>query len=134
MTPSSYDIPLHDIRPLMEVPDSSFGFLMVVVILSVVLLSGLLYLSYTHFKGQKKINIRKEHFKILKNINFKDPKEAAYDITFYGRTFSEDSERLHEAYNNLVEYLEAYKYKKSVEPIDAESRSYYKIYLEMIDV
>ena len=134
MTPSSYDIPLHDIRPLMEVPDSSFGFLMIVLFVAVVLISSAIYLLYNYFKKQKKINIRKEYFKALKKIDFQHPKEAAYKITFYGRLFSDDSERLHEAYNNLVEYLEAYKYKKSVAPIDDESRSYYKIYLEMIDV
>jgi len=134
MTPSSYDIPLHDIQPLMEVPDSSFGFLMIVVVVVVVLLGSAGYLFYTYFKKEKKLNMRKEYFSALNKVDFKDPKQAAYQITFYGRLFSEDSERLHEAYNNLVEYLEAYKYKKSVESIDDESRSYYKIYLEMIDV
>ena len=134
MTPNSYDIPLHDIKPLMEVPDSSFGFLMVVVTVSILLIAGLSYVLYTHFQNKKRTTIRKEHFTSLKNINFSNPKEASYQITYYGRTFSNDSERLHEAYHNLLEYLEAYKYKKSVEQINDESRSYYKIYLEMIDV
>ena len=134
MTPSSYDIPLYDIQPLMEVPDSSFAFLVIVVLVVVVLISSVLYLLFGYFKKQKKINIRKEHFKALKTVDFKDPKKAAYQITFYGRLFSDDSERIHAAYNNLVEYLEAYKYKKSVSAINDESRSYYKIYLEMIDV
>ena len=134
MTPSSYDIPLHDIQPLMEVPDSSFAFLVIVVLVVVVLISSVLYLLFGYFKKQKKINIRKEHFKALKKVDFKDPKKAAYQITFYGRLFSDDSERMHEAYNNMVDYLEDYKYKKSVAPINDESRSYYKIYLEMIDV
>ena len=42
--------------------------------------------------------------------------------------------RLNESYLNLVSRLEVYKYKKVVSAIDDESRSYYKIYLEMIDV
>jgi hypothetical protein len=52
----------------------------------------------------------------------------------HGRAFADDSQRLREAYDNLVARLERYKYKKRVGPIDDESRSYYKIYLEMIDV
>jgi len=134
MTPSAYDIPIHDIRPLMEVPDNSFAFLMVVIVLVVILLCSAFYLLYIYYKRGKKSSLRKEHFKALEKVDFKQPKEAAYQITYYGRTFSEDSERLHEAYNNLLTYLEAYKYKKSVAPINDESRSYYKIYLEMIDV
>ena len=66
--------------------------------------------------------------------NFRDPKRAAYAITEYGRIFAEDSERLNETYANLISRLEVYKYKKVVTAIDDESRSYYKIYLEMIDV
>ncbi len=134
MTPSSYDIPLHDIRPLMEVPDSSFGFFLVVLVVGVVLISSASYLLYNYLKRDKKINIRKEYYRALKKVDFKHPKEAAYQITFYGRLFADDSERLYEAYHNLVAYLEPYKYKQHVEPIDDESRSYYKIYLEMIDV
>ena len=131
---ASYDIPLHDIKPLMEVPDSSLTIFSVLVLITVVLLLGGLYLLYLFIQGQKTINYRKIHYKALKKVDFGDPKQAAYAITEYGRIFADDSERLNEAYNNLVSRLEEYKYKKVVEKIDDESRSYYKIYLGMIDV
>ena len=131
---SSYDIPLHDIKPLMEVPDSSFMILAVVVVIVAVVLAGGIYLFYRYLQSIKTINHRKIHYKALKKVDFKDPKSAAYAITEHGRIFAEDSERLNETYSNLVSRLKVYKYKKVVAAIDDESRSYYKIYLEMIDV
>ena len=130
----SYDIPLHDIKPLMEVPDSSFTLFTIVLLIVVVLLLGALYLLYRFIQSQKTVNYRKIHYQALKKIDFKDPKRAAYAITEHGRIFAEDSERLNETYVNLVSRLEVYKYQKVVAKIDDESRSYYKIYLGMIDV
>ena len=134
MTPSSYDIPLHDIKPLMEVPDSSFTLLIILTGVIALLLLGAIFLLYRFMRDRKTVNLRKVNYKLLNAIDFSDPKKAAYNITEYGRLFANDSERLREAYNNLVARLEAYKYRKAVETIDAESMSYYKIYLEMIDV
>jgi len=134
MKPSSNVVAIHDIKPLMEVPDSSFTFLMVILLVLLVLFSGVSYLLYRYFKKRKQINRRKENYKALESIDFSQPKRAAYDITEYGRLFASDSQRLYEAYQNLIEHLEPYKYKRKVDAIDEESRSYYKIYLEMIDV
>lgn len=130
----AYDIPLHDIKPLMEVPDSSFTMLSILVVIVAFVLAGGLYLLYRYIKNHKMVDHRKIHYKALKKIDLKDSKRAAYAITEHGRIFAEDSERLRETYANLVSRLEVYKYKKMVAAIDDESRSYYKIYLEMIDV
>ncbi len=131
---ASYDIPLHDIKPLMEVPDSSFTIVMFLLGVTALLAAGGFYLLYRFIQARKTVNHRKVHYKALSKIDFKDSKKAAYAITEYGRIFADDSERLSEAYNNLVSRLEMYKYKKVVSTIDDESRSYYKIYLGMIDV
>lgn len=128
------EIPIHDIMPLMEVPDSSFTFLMMIVVLLLLLGIGVSYLLYRYMRERHRSNQREKYFKALSTIDFTQPKQAAYDITKYGRVFADDSERLSEAFQNLVERLEAYKYKKEVEKIDSESQSYYKIYLGMIDV
>ena len=130
----AYDIPLHDIKPLMEVPDSSFTILMVVAIIMTAIFVGGIYLFYRYIESKKRVDHRKVHYKALKKVDFRDAKRAAYAITEHGRIFAEDSERLNESYLNLVSRLEVYKYKKVVSAIDDESRSYYKIYLEMIDV
>ena len=134
MNPSAYDIPLHDIKPLMEVPDSSFIVFSVIFSIAVILLLSAFYLLYRFVRNRQTVNLRKLHYAALEAIDFSDPKKAAYAITDHGRTFADDSERLSEAYNNLVLRLDRYKYRKRVEAIDDESRSYYKIYLGMIDV
>jgi len=121
MTPTAHEIPIHDIKPLMEVPDSSLTFLILGLSVVFLLLFGGGYLFYKHFKA-------------LENVDFSDPKKAAYAITEHGRFFVDDAPRLKEAYENMVERLEVYKYRRDVTPISDESRSYYKIYLEMIDV
>ncbi len=134
MRPGAYDIPLHDIKPLMEVPESSFALLMLIVGMAAILLGGGLFLLYRYIREHRSVNLRKVHYKALQAIDFSDAKRAAYDITEYGRLFAADSERLQEAYNNLVTRLERYKYRPRVETIDEESLSYYRIYLEMIDL
>ncbi|WP_345977083.1 hypothetical protein [Sulfurimonas sp. HSL3-7] len=134
MIPGSYDIPLHDIKPLMEVSDNSFVLLSVIIIIATLLFSGGLYLLYRFVRSRQTLNLRKIHYTALENIDFSDPKKAAYAITDHGRVFADDSERLHEAYDNLVVRLNRYKYRKRVEAIDEESKSYYNIYLGMIDV
>lgn len=134
MRPDTNIIPIHEIKPLMEVPDNSLTFLIIALIIVVSIASGIIYLVYRHLKAGRGINQRKKSYKALQNIDFSHPKKAAYEITYYGRIFSEDSQRLKEAYQNLLEYLERYKYKKEVDLIDDESMSYYKIYLEMVDV
>jgi hypothetical protein len=132
--PSSPDIPLHDIKPLVEVPDHSLLLLSVLVVLAAVLIGGIIFLVWRSFSGRKKVDLRKRNYKLLENITFDDPKKAAYAITRYGLMFAEDGERYKEAYGNLVSRLAPYKYKKNVAPIDEEAIAYYRIYIEMIDV
>ena len=134
MQNQSLDIPLHDIKPLVEVSDNSFILFMGLVIISVLLLAALAYLLFMFLKRRKKENTRKETYALLQNIDFKDAKASAYAITAYGFIFADDSPRTKETYANLVNRLALYKYKKEVDAIDAESRSYCEIYVGMIDV
>jgi len=128
------EIPLHDIKPLLEVQDYSFYyFLTVVTVLSAIIL-GILYLLYRHFRTKKRFNIRKEHNKILQTINLKETKKAAYALTEYGATFKDDSPRHLKTYNDMVEKLERYKYKKSVDDFDRETLRVIELYRGMIDV
>ena len=129
----SYDIPLHDIKPLMEAPDSSFTISAIIFVIAVLLFFWVFFLIYRFVQNKREINHRKIHYRALKKIDFRDAKKAAYAITEHGRIFAEDSERLNETYVNLVSRLEVYKYKKVVTAIDDESRRHYKRYLKMID-
>jgi Tfp pilus assembly protein PilO len=130
----NYDIPLHDIKPILEVQEYSLYYFMALCLFGILLLSGLVYIFYKKMKAKKRFNIRQEHRKLLKNLDVKDTKNAAYSITLYGFTFKDDSPRHSEMYKNLSQRLEAYKYKKNVECFDEEVLGYIELYKGMVDV
>jgi signal transduction histidine kinase len=128
------EIPLHDIKPLLEIQDYSFYYFLAVVTVVALIIVGILYLLYRHFYNKKRFNIRKEHYKILQGINLQETKKAAYELTEYGATFANDSERHQKTYNDMLEKLQKYKYKKSVDDFDSETLRIIELYRGMIDV
>lgn len=130
----NYDIPLHDIKPLLEVEEYSLYYFSALCVVGVLLILAIAYIFYKSHKAKKRFNIRHEHRKLLKNLDLKDTKSAAYGITLYGLTFKNDSPRHSEMYENITQRLEAYKYKKSVENFDDEVLAYIELYKGMIDV
>jgi hypothetical protein len=132
--PSAPDIPLHDIKPLVEVPDHTFGMFIALIVVAVIFVTGVLFLLWRLWQQRNRVNERQDAFDALESVDFGDAKEAAYAVTRYGLFFAEDSPRCREAYDALVERLVPYKYKKQVDAIDEETRSYYDIFVGMIDV
>lgn len=130
----SYDIPLHDIKPIVEIEEYSFYYFLGAAFLVCVLLFGVAYILYKWFNRLKAFNVRNEHFKLLSSLNLNDAKHSAYAITLYGATFKDDSQRHQEMYDNLTSRLEAYKYKKSVKNFDDETMGYIEVYKGMLDV
>ncbi len=126
------DIPLHDIKPLVEVPDYSLYFLIALgmVLLLILTLLGLwIFRVYQRSKGE---NLRKSYLEKLRNIDMSNAKEAAYEISYYGRLLAED-ERAVDMLENLDSRLNQYKYKKDVNPLDDETLGYYRLFLEVLD-
>ena len=128
-----YNIPLHDIKPLLEVQEYSFYYLVAIILVAILLVVGVVYLLYRWFQKRDTFNIRKEHFNALNSLDLKDSKKSAYLITLYATTFKDDSPRHLEMYTNLVDRLEEFKYKKEVQPFDAEVLGYIELYKGMID-
>ncbi len=128
------EIPLHDIKPLLEVQDYSFYYFLVLMGVVTIVILGSIYLLYKHFREKRKFNLRKEHFKLLQDIDLNETKSAAYRLTEYGATFANDSERHQKTYHDMVEKLEKYKYKKSVDDFDSETLRVIELYRGMIDV
>lgn len=125
---------LHDIKPPVEVPDHSLMLLILVSLLAFGTLAGLLYWGWSILRADKGEDPRRHHFNALRGVDLEDAKTAAYAITEHGRPFKEDSERLLNAYEALVERLEPFKYRPRVAPIDEETRAHYRLFVEMIDV
>ena len=129
----SQEIPLHDIKGLVEVQEYSLYYLSALVIVGVIVLLGVLYLLYKFLQNRKRFNLRKHHAELLHQIDFSDAKKAAYEITQLGSTFKEDTPRHERAYELLVENLEAYKYKKEGDEFSSESKHLFENYLGLID-
>lgn len=128
----SADIPVNDIMPLVDVPDYSFYFFIVLVVVgSAVAVSGVMF--FLKKWGNRRISERKKLYERLASVDFSDPKRAAYTISELGYRFAHDNERTESAYHNLFGRLEPYKYARSVKPIDEETIGYYRLYLGIID-
>jgi len=134
MQEKSYDIPLHDIKPIVDVHENSIYYFSGLVVLAIFLTCALIYLLYMWNKKRNSFNIRKEHFRLLGELDLSDTKNTAYAITLYGLTFKDDSQRHKEMYENITTRLEMYKYKKSVDEFDSETLGYIDLYKGMIDV
>ncbi|MDY0124062.1 hypothetical protein [Sulfurimonas sp.] len=130
----SYDIPLHDIKPIVEVQEYSLYYFLGIVSVVLLLLGALGYLIYKYFKKRNAFNLRKENFRLLSSLDLNNTKESAYLITSLGATFKDDSPRHKEMYENLINRLEEYKYKKEVQKFSQETLGYIELYKEMIDV
>jgi N-acetyl-anhydromuramyl-L-alanine amidase AmpD len=129
----NYDIPLHDIKPLVEIQEYSMEYLIAINVVLIIIIMAFLYILFKWFQDKKKYNERKEHFKILENLDMNDTKNTAYKLTLYGYTFKDDTPRHQKAYNELFENLQRYEYKKEVESFDSETLHFIEIYQGMID-
>ncbi len=133
-TQQNFDIPLHDIKPIVDVHEYSLYYFLGLVFVGVLIVLALAYLIYKWIKARNAFNIRVEHFKMINSLNLSDTKASAYAITSLGATFKDDSPRHSEMYANLAQRLEVYKYKKEVEEFDSEVLGYIELYKGMIDV
>ena len=130
----SYDIPLHDIKPIVDVNEYSLYYFLGLSFVVLFLVIAISYLGYRWFRQRNLYNIKKDHYQLINSLDLNDTKHSAYAITVYGATFKDDSERHLEMYTNLIQRLEIYKYKKEVEAFDSEVLGYIELYKGMIDV
>lgn len=132
--PEIFDIPLHDIKPLIDIPEYSLYYLIATIVVAVVLFALLIFTLVRFIKNRNKFSLRKEHLKLLNAVEFSDAKKAAYDITYYAQSFQHDSSQHQAAYETLQKHLETYKYRKNVDSIDEETKDSLKSYIGMLHV
>ena len=126
------DIPLHDIKPLVEVPDNSFIYLVSIGVLLAIALVFLLVVMYKMYKKSKIVSLRKVNLKKIHAVDMSNAKEAAYQISAYGILLAQ-SEKQMQILENLDKRLDQYKYRKEVSSIDEETLREYKDFLEALD-
>jgi len=123
---------LRDIKPLLEIPDSSYYIYWGLIIFAALLLLGILFFVAKKFWENRKINLAKGYLEAIKKIDWKDSKKSAYEATHYARLLATD-ERRKELFSQLEPMLEQYKYKKVVDAIDADTQKQFNLYVQVAD-
>jgi hypothetical protein len=125
-------VEIRDIKPLLEIPDSSLYLYWGSIGVAVLLLFLLLYFIGLKWWRGRKENRKKYYLAQLKAIEWSDAKRAAYDATYYGRLLADDA-RTEEIYTQLIMLLEAYKYKKEVEGVSDETLKQFNLFVQVCD-
>ena len=123
---------LKDIKPLVEIPDSSFYIYWGLIGFGVVLGLGILFFVAKKLWENRKKNRAKEYLSALKSVDWSNSKKAAYEVTHYARLLATD-ERRKELFSQLEPMLEKYKYKKEVESVDQDTLNQYKLFVQVAD-
>jgi len=124
---------IHDIKPLVEIPDHSIYFYYGLIVLAFLLVLLIIYLIYLYIKS-KKPSKQKLYYRILKDIDFSNQKQSAYTISKYGRLLIKD-DRQKILIEDLINELEEFKYKKEItKNIPNHIKAKYETFLESLDV
>ena len=123
---------LRDIKPLLEIPDSSYYVFMGLIFLVTLVLLGIIIFFVKKFWKSRKINMKKVYLKELKALDWKETKKSAYLATELGRKLATE-ERTKEIFSQLVPMLEAYKYKKEVPSLDDETLKQFNLLVYVLD-
>ncbi len=123
---------LRDIKPLLEIPDSSYYIYWGLIVFGSLFLLSILFFIAKKLWENRKINLAKGYLDALKNIDWTESKKSAYEATHYARLLATDA-RKKELFSQLEPMLEKYKYKKEVDEIDEETRKYFNLYVQVAD-
>ena len=123
---------LKDIKPLLEIPDSSYYIYWGLIGFGVLLLLAILFFIAKELWEHRKINLAKGYVEALKKIDWKDTKKSAYEATHYARLLATD-ERKKELFSQLEPMLKQYKYKKVVDAVDEETKNKFNLYVQVAD-
>ncbi len=123
---------LKDIKPLLEIPDNSFYVYWGLIVVGILLLAGILFFIAKRVWENRKINLAKSYLEKLKEIDWKDAKQSAYEATHYARLLATD-DRKKELFSQLEPMLEQYKYKKEVNEVDSDTQNKFNLYVQVAD-
>jgi len=124
---------LRDIKPLLEIPDSSYYIFLGLIALGVILLVAMVWFLVKKFWKKKKVDMQKVYFEEFKNLDWTNVKQSAYMATELGRKLTLKDERAKEIYTQLIPMLESYKYRKEVPSLDEETLKQYNLLVHIID-
>jgi hypothetical protein len=118
---------LRDIKDIVTVHDNSLWILLAIVA-GVILLSFLAIYLFKNRRIRKKRKTPKELAKErLKSIDFSDTKSAVYTFCEDGELFVDEKSK--EAFENIVNRVQEYKYKKDIPDLDEEIKENIKRFI-----
>ena len=123
---------LRDIKPLLEIPDSSYYIYWGLITFGILLAVGILFFVLKKLWDNRKINLAKGYLEAIKKIDWVDTKKSAYEATHYARLLATDDRRK-ELFSQLEPMLEKYKYKKEVDEVDTDTRNKFNLYVQVAD-
>lgn len=132
MNDTNISAQLRDIKPLLEIPDSSYYLYWGLIGFGTVLAIATLFFIVKKLLESRKINLAKGYLEALKAIDWSDSKACAYRATHYGRLLATD-ERTKELFSQFEPMLEQYKYKKEVEVVDEKTINHFNLYVQVAD-
>jgi len=123
---------LRDIKPLLEIPDSSYYIYWGLIDFAIFLVVAIVFFVAKKLWDNRKINLAKGYLEALKKIDWQDTKKSAYEATQYARLLATD-ERRKELFSQLEPLLEQYKYKKEVNEVDQDTQNKFNLYVQVAD-
>ncbi len=123
---------LKDIKPLLEIPDSSYYIYWGLIDFAIFLGVAIVFFVVKKLWDNRKINLAKGYLESIKKIDWNDTKKSAYEATHYARLLATD-ERRKELFSQLEPMLEQYKYKKEVDEIDQDTKNKFNLYVQVAD-
>ncbi len=123
---------ISDIKPLLEIEDSSFTIFIIVVFIFASIALFLLYIFIKSLWLKRSKNRKKIAFKELENIDWSNAKEASYKISKLGKELMGEDRRITEIYEQTLSVLERYKYKKESPQVDDETLKQYNLLVHVI--
>ncbi|UPT77234.1 hypothetical protein MN086_09250 [Sulfurovum sp. XGS-02] len=123
---------LRDIKPLLEIPDSSYYIYWGLIDLAMLLVAVILFFIAKKLWDNRKVNLAKGYLEAMKKIDWKETKKSAYEATHYARLLATD-ERRKELFSQLEPLLERYKYKKEVDAVDQDTLNKFNLYVQVAD-
>ena len=123
---------LRDIKPLLEIPDSSYYIYLAIVGVLAILGLSIIYFLVKRFILNRKESQEQKYFKRLKSIDWSDAKSSAYLVTYLGRKLAKDK-RAKEIYSQILPMLEKYKYRAKVPSVDDETLKQYELLVHVLD-
>jgi len=130
MNEHNISVQLRDIKPLLEIPDSSYYIYWGLILFLSLLAFGIVFFVLKKLWDNRKINLAKGYVESLKKIDWKDTKQSAYEATHYARLLATD-DRKKELFSQLEPMLEKYKYKKEVDEVDSDTQNKFNLYVQV---